>query len=46
LDELIRSRHNARDSLISLEDLSDDQLDRMKAEFDRRADAARCKTPT
>jgi low affinity Fe/Cu permease len=40
LDELIRSRHEARDSL---EDLSDDQLDQLKAEFDRRADAARRK---
>src|SRR4051812_47897586 len=40
LDELIQSRHEARDSLISLEDLSDDQLDQLKAEFDRRADAA------
>jgi low affinity Fe/Cu permease len=43
LDELIQSRHEARDSLISLEDLSDDQLDQLKAEFDRRADAARRK---
>ena len=45
LDELIRSRHGARDSLISLEDLSDDQLDQLKAEFDRRADTARRKPP-
>jgi low affinity Fe/Cu permease len=45
LDELIRSRQEARDSLISLEDLSDDQLDQLKAEFDRRADGARRKPP-
>jgi low affinity Fe/Cu permease len=45
LDELIRSRHQARDSLMSLEALSDDQLDQLKAEFDRRADAARRNQP-
>jgi low affinity Fe/Cu permease len=43
LDELIRSLGEARNSLMSLEDLSDDQLDQLKGEFDRRAEAARRK---
>jgi low affinity Fe/Cu permease len=43
LDELIRSFGEARNSLMSLEDLSDDQLDKLKGEFDRRAEAARRK---
>jgi hypothetical protein len=30
---------------MSLEALSDDQLDQLKAEFDRRADAARRNQP-
>jgi low affinity Fe/Cu permease len=41
LDELIRATQEARNTLISLEDLSDEDLDRLKAEFDRRADKAR-----
>jgi low affinity Fe/Cu permease len=43
LDELIRSLGEARNSLMSLEDLSDDQLDQLKGEFDRRAEVARRK---
>src|SRR5207248_926709 len=43
LDELIRATQEARNALMSLEDLSDEYLDRLKGEFDRRADAARRK---
>src|SRR3954447_20274333 len=43
LDELIRATQEARNTLMSLEDLSDEDLDRLKGEFDRRADAARRK---
>jgi low affinity Fe/Cu permease len=34
LDELIRSSHGARDQLLRLEDMSDDELDRLQQEFD------------
>ena len=33
LDELIRAVHNARTRLVDLEDLSDDQLDELRKEF-------------
>ena len=34
LDELIRSSYGARDQLLRLEDMSDDELDRLQQEFD------------
>jgi low affinity Fe/Cu permease len=34
LDELIRSTSGARDQLLRLEDMSDDELDRLQQEFD------------
>ena len=34
LDELIRSSASARDQLLRLEDMSDDELDRLQQEFD------------
>jgi low affinity Fe/Cu permease len=34
LDELIRSTSGARDQLLRLEDMSDDDLDRLQREFD------------
>ena len=34
LDELIRSSYGARDQLLRLEDMSDDDLDRLQQEFD------------
>jgi low affinity Fe/Cu permease len=34
LDELIRSSQGARDQLLRLEDMSDDELDRLQREFD------------
>lgn len=35
LDELIRSVHEARSSLIDLEDLSDDELEKLRLEFQK-----------
>jgi low affinity Fe/Cu permease len=35
LDELIRAVHTARTSMVDLEDLSDDQLDKLRREFQR-----------
>ena len=35
LDELIRANENARNAMLSLEDLTEDQLARIKATFDR-----------
>ena len=35
LDELIRAVHTARTRLVDLEDLSDEQLDELRAEFQR-----------
>src|SRR4051812_15650919 len=35
LDELLRGVEGARTSLVDLEDLSDDELDRLRAEFKR-----------
>ena len=34
LDELIRSSSGARDHLVGLEDMSDDELDRLREEFE------------
>ena len=34
LDELIRSTSGARDHLLRLEDMSDDDLDRLQEEFE------------
>ena len=34
LDELIRSSSGARNQLVRLEDMSDDELDRLQQEFD------------
>jgi low affinity Fe/Cu permease len=45
LDELIRAVHGARNKLVDLEDLSDDELDRLEKEFKRlRNDVDRVKT--
>ena len=38
LDELIRANENARNTMLSLEDLTEDQLKRLKASFTRLAD--------
>ncbi len=35
LDELIRSMHQARNSLVDLEDMSDEELDKLQDEFRR-----------
>ena len=42
LDELLRAIHGARNSLLNLESLSDEELDRLQKEFERlRGRAAR-----
>src|SRR5215472_12568894 len=38
LDELIRANENARNTMLSLEDLTEDQLKRLKASFTRLAE--------
>jgi low affinity Fe/Cu permease len=38
LDELIRANENARNTMLSLEDLTEGQLDRLKAAFERLAE--------
>ena len=38
LDELIRANENARNAMLSLEDLTEDQLKRLKATFTRLAE--------
>ena len=38
LDELIRANEHARNTMVSLEDLTEEQLKRIKATFDRLAD--------
>jgi low affinity Fe/Cu permease len=38
LDELIRTNDKARNTMLSLEDLSEDQLDRWKSAFERLAE--------
>ena len=35
LDEIIRSLHGARNSMLDLEDLSDEELERLQKEFQR-----------
>ncbi len=40
LDELIRANENARNAMLSLEDLTEEQLKRVKATFANLADAA------
>ena len=41
LDELIRSIHGARDSLVAMEHMTDEELERLEQEFERlRASAA------
>jgi low affinity Fe/Cu permease len=40
LDELIRANENARNAMLSLEDLTEEQLKRVKATFATLADAA------
>jgi low affinity Fe/Cu permease len=39
LDELIRAVHGARNRLVDLEELSDEQLDELQKEFERIRDA-------
>jgi low affinity Fe/Cu permease len=41
LDELIRAVHTARTSLVDLEDLTDDQLDTLREEFQKLREAHR-----
>jgi low affinity Fe/Cu permease len=41
LDELIRANENARNAMLSLEDLTEEQLKRIKATFANLADTAR-----
>jgi len=38
LDELIRANENARNAMLSLEDLTEEQLQRIKATFARLAE--------
>ncbi len=38
LDELIRSMEGARNTLVNLEELSDDELDQLKRQFKRIGD--------
>ena len=38
LDELIRANENARNAMLTLEDLTEEQLNRMKATFARLAE--------
>jgi low affinity Fe/Cu permease len=44
LDELIRAVEGARTSLVDLEDLSDDELERLRAEFQKLHERERGKT--
>ncbi|TDU26389.1 low affinity Fe/Cu permease [Panacagrimonas perspica] len=41
LDELIRATPKARDTLLDLEELSEDDLEKLRAEYERRAERAR-----
>lgn len=45
LDELIRAKKGARNTLLDLDDLSDEELDRLRRNFARLADRARDQTP-
>src|SRR5471030_425799 len=44
LDELIRANKAARNSLLNIEELSEEELDRIKARFERLARTARAET--
>ena len=41
LDELIRAMKGARNSLLNLEDISDEELERLRASFNRIAEKAK-----
>ena len=41
LDELIRSIKEARNSLLDLEDMEDEELDRLRADYEKLAEQAR-----
>ena len=41
LDELIRSTKEARNSLLDLEDMEDQELDRLRADYEKLAEQAR-----
>ena len=43
LDELIRSIKEARKSLMDLEEMEDDELDRLRADYEKLAERARSK---
>ena len=45
LDELIRANENARNAMLSLEDLTEEQLKRIKATFATLADTVAPRTP-
>lgn len=45
LDELIRAKKGARNTLLDLDDLSDEELDLLRRNFARLADRARDQTP-
>jgi low affinity Fe/Cu permease len=46
LDELIRALQGAHNELVNLEDLSDEELEKMKAHYTRLAERARAKLGT
>jgi low affinity Fe/Cu permease len=43
LDELIRSTKEARNSLMDLEEMEDEELDRLRADYEKMAEQARSK---
>lgn len=43
LDELIRAIKEARNSLLDLEEMEDDELDRLRADYEKLAERARSK---
>ncbi|MES2691997.1 MAG: low affinity iron permease family protein [Verrucomicrobiota bacterium] len=45
LDELIRAKKGARNSLLDLDDLSDEELDQLRVHFSRLASRARTNDP-
>jgi low affinity Fe/Cu permease len=42
LDELIRVVHGARNSLVNLEEMSDEELDKLKSEFQKFQERNKC----
>jgi low affinity Fe/Cu permease len=42
LDELIRAKKGARNSLLNLEDLSDEELEQLRVSFNKIAEKAKC----